>query len=88
MSDKILEIQKITKGNDQMITLTLTHEAKCWVGTTPEITFTGNTVLNGVLYPIIGNTRQEVIERIISELESRGRVHGILKVHGAARRRR
>jgi len=82
MSGKILEIQKITKGNDQMITLTLTHEAKRWVGTTPEITF------NGVLYPIIGNTRQEVIERIISELESRGRVHGILKVHGAARRRR
>ena len=76
------------------ITLTLTHEAErwsqvCqatsperWVGTTPKITFGGNTVLNGEEYPIIGNTRQEVIERVVSELKSRG-VHGTLKVRNA-----
>ena len=73
------------------ITLTLTHEAErwsqvCqatiperWVGTTPKITFGGNTVLNGEEYPIIGNTRQEVIDRVISELKARG-VHGKLQV--------
>jgi hypothetical protein len=76
------------------ITLTLTHEeerysAVCkatiparWIGTTPKITFGGNTVLNGEEYPIIGNTRQEVIERVVSELKSRG-MHGTLKVINA-----
>lgn len=67
-----------------IITLTLTHEQErwsevcgCtiperWIGTTPRITFGGNTVLNGEEYPIIGSTRQEVIDRVISELKSRG----------------
>jgi hypothetical protein len=73
------------------ITLTLTYEkerysAVCratiparWVGTTPKITFGGNTILNGEEYPVIGNTRQEVIDRVISELKERG-VGGTLKV--------
>ena len=76
------------------ITLTLTHDAErwsqvcqCtiperWVGTTSKITFGGNTVLNGEEYPIIGNTSQEVIDRVISELKSRG-VHGTLQVRNA-----
>ena len=73
------------------ITLTLTHEAErwsqvCqatiperWIGTTPKITFDGNTVLSGEEYPIIGNTRQEVINRVISELKSRG-IRGNLRI--------
>lgn len=76
------------------ITLTLTHEeerysAVCgctipesWRGTTPLISFGGNTVLQGEEYPIIGNTRQEVINRVIEELKARG-VHGKLQVRNA-----
>lgn len=76
------------------ITLTLSHEeerysAVCqatiperWIGTTPQVSFGGNSVLQGEEYPIIGNTRQEVIDRVISELKSRG-VHGKLQVCNA-----
>lgn len=50
-----------------------------WVGKTPKIIFGGNTVLSGEEFPIIGNTRQEVIDRVVAELKAAG-VRGTLKV--------
>lgn len=76
------------------ITLNLMHEAErwsqvCqatiperWIGTTPKVSFGGNTILQGEEYPIIGNTRQEVIDRVIYELKARG-IHGKLQVRNA-----
>lgn len=77
------------------ITLTLTHDperwsAVCqatiperWIGTTPQVSFGGNTVLQGEEYPIIGNTRQEVIDRVIEQLKARG-VRGKLRVRNTS----
>jgi hypothetical protein len=74
------------------VTLTLTQEksrwsSTCqatipggWRGTTPALTFRINGK-NGDEYPFYGNTRQEVIERVISELKNGGK-SGTLRVIG------
>ena len=73
------------------IALTLTHEPErwsqvCqstipegWTGLTPAISFGGNTVLSGEEYPIHGLTRQEVIDRVLTELKARN-IHGTLHI--------